>query len=265
MSLTTFLARLSPNGASSNGHKRVVDVGWLIRTGSAGFIWDAPVLYKREDKLPAHAKSAAYCPAVIDNERRLVQVACPFDLRLRMSITDKGEAVLEDVDGIKSGMMPHVLMKLTKVAPRSEWRHPQRPIFQFRTPYVFLSDMPVYLAQLPPFLEYRDPAWPGVVIGGRLPIHIWPRTLNWAFEWYDITRELTLTRGRPWFYCRFETADPSHNIRLVEASLTPELKTYMAGIESVVEYVNGTFSLFSTARRRRPARLLVQAAKTGGA
>jgi hypothetical protein len=256
MTLSSVLSRLG-HQSSALPAKRIVDVGWVLRAGVATFIWDAPALYRRDGRPPEHAKSAAYCPAVIDNERRIVQVTCPFDLRLRVVITDKGDAVLQDADGIKSGMLPHVLMKLAKVAPPSEWRHPKRPIFQIRTPYIFLSDSPVYLSELPPFLDYRDPPWPGIVIGGRVPIHVWPRNLNWAFEWYDVSKELLLTRGQPWFYCRFETPDPSHHIRLVEASLTPELKTYLAGIDSVTEYVNGTFSLFATAKQRRPLRLLV--------
>lgn len=258
MSLATVIAKLR-NGSSPLDGRRAVEVGWLLRTSQASFIWDVPTHYRREDRPPAHAKSAGYCPAVLDHERRVVQVGCPFDLRLRVVIGENGEAALQDADGIKSGMMPHALVKLAKVAPQSEWRHPKRPIFQIRTPYVFLSDRPVYMSQLPPFMEYRDPPWPGVVIGGRVPIHIWPRTLNWAFEWYDVSKELILTRGRPWFYCRFETPDPGLSIRLVEAALTTELRNYLVGIESVVEYVNGSFSLFSTAKRRRPPRLLVHA------
>lgn len=258
MNFPVLLSKLRPNLNSSNG-KHIVDVGWLLQAVHATFIWDAPVPYRRKEPPPDHAKSAAYCPAVLDNERRIVEVSCPFDLRLRVILDEKGETVLQDANGIQSAMMPHALAKIAKVAPRSEWRHPKRPIFQIRTPFIFLADTPVYMSQLPPFLDYRDPSWPGTVIGGRVPIHIWPRTLNWAFEWYDINKELNLVRGQPWFYCRFETADPSHHVRLVEAALTPELKNYLAGIDGVVNYMNKTFSLFSTARQRRPAQLLVQA------
>lgn len=253
----TFLSRLRRNPIS-NGKAGVVDVGWLLLASHAAFIWDAPSYYRRKQPPPDHAKSAGYCPAVIDNEKRLIEVACPFDLRLRMRIDGKGEGVLSDLAGNHSGMKPEALAKLVKVASQNEWRHPQRPIFQIKTPYLFLSDGVVYMAQLPPFLDYRDPPWPGTVIGGRLPIHIWPRTLNWAFEWYDVGKDLILTRGQPWFYCRFETSDPSRHVRLVQAQLTEELKTYLTGINGVAQYINKTFSLFPTARQRRPERLLVK-------
>jgi hypothetical protein len=81
--------------------------------------------------------------------------------------------------------------------------------------------------------------------------------MMWAFEWYDTSRELSLRRGEPWFYVRFETHDPSRPVRLLEADNTPELKQYLAGLSTVTNYVNRTFSLFETAKARRPKTLLV--------
>jgi hypothetical protein len=130
-------------------------------------------------------------------------------------------------------------------------------MLQIQTPYRFLSDETVYLTQLPPFLHYRDPQLPGLFVGGRLPIQIWPRKLNWAFEWYDTQKDLILTRGEPWFYVRFETPDPSQPVRVFEAELTPDLSEYIAGLNGVVKYVNRTFSLFPVAQQRRPQKLLV--------
>ena len=71
------------------------------------------------------------------------------------------------------------------------------------------------------------------------------------------SRNLILRRGEPWFYVRFETEDPSRPVRLIEAEMTPQLKEYVGGLNAVTNYVNRTFSLFSTARERRPKRLLV--------
>ena len=45
-------------------------------------------------------------------------------------------------------------------------------------------------------------------------------------------------------------------MRLVEAKKTPELESYMASITGVTEIVGQTYSLFKTARERRPAKLL---------
>jgi hypothetical protein len=40
--------------------------------------------------------------------------------------------------------------------------------------------------------------------------------------------------------------------------MTPELREYMQGTGSVTNYVNQTYSLFATARERRPSKLLVE-------
>ncbi len=242
----------------SNDNKHVVDVGWVLQASQASFLWEAPRPFRRRETPPEHAKSVAFCPAVVDHETRLIEVLCPFDLHLRVRIKDNGEATLIDVAGDQSDILPSSLMQLAMLPSRKEWLHPRRPILQIRTPYTFISDEVVHMVQLPPFLDYRDPPWPGLFIGGRVPIQIWPRPLNWAFEWYDIEKDLILARGQPWFYCRFETPDASRHVRLVEATLTPELRTYLAGMDGVVKYVSKTFSLFPIAKERRPARLLVR-------
>jgi len=258
MIANSLLASLRRRSSSGAGKKNVVEVGWLLHTDQASFVWQDPAPVPRASTSPEHAKAVAYCPAVIDLESRLYQVPCPFDLCLRVKIQDNGEAVLIDTRGDKSAVIAKTLGTLASFSARKQWRHSRRPLLQIRTPYIFLSDDPVYMSQLPPILHYKDPPWPGLLVGGRIPIHIWPRLLTWAFEWYDLDKELILNRGEPWFYVRFETADPSSHARLVEAELTPELKRYLAGMSGVVNLVNGTYSLFATARRRRPTKLLTK-------
>jgi hypothetical protein len=79
----------------------------------------------------------------------------------------------------------------------------------------------------------------------------------WAFEWHDTDKDLVLTRGEPWFYTRFELSDGASRVRIVEAEMTSDLMRYFSGIDGVVGYVNRTFSLFTVAEQRRPARLLI--------
>ena len=114
---------------------------------------------------------------------------------------------------------------------------------QVITPYLFLADEPVWLTQLPPMHAYLPTPWPGLLICGRFPIDVWPRTLMWAFEWHDTTKDLVLKRGEPWFTARLETMDPSRKTRLIKTKLTPELEEYLQGLDGVSNYVRGTFSL----------------------
>lgn len=249
----TFIKRKSDGGG------RTVEVGWLLDSEKALFIWDAPRRLLRENVEKRHAKALYNCPAVIDHEARLFEVTCPIDLHLKFHYDEETkQPKLTNPSGDQSSIRPPHLGQMVTMMPRKEWRHQDRPLLQVSTPYIFLADQPVYMTQLPPFANYRKQPWPGLMVGGRLPIHIWPRPMMWAFEWHDPTQDLIVGRGEPWFYVRFETEDPSRPIRLIEAEMTPQLREYRQGLSSVTNYVNQTFSLFNTARERRPKTLLVR-------
>ncbi len=237
----------------------VAEVGWLLQAEQALFIWASPKPLRKMSCPVTHAKSVNVCPAVIDHEARLFEVSCPFDLHLRMRLDENGNAKLSDVDGDMATVSPKLLSQLTVIDSPKAWRRVDRPVIQILTPYTFLADEPVYMTQLSPLAFYPEHPWPGLVIGGRVPINIWPRTLTWAFEWCDIGRDLILKRGDPWFYVLFETRNVTRRVRLVEAQLTPELSRYLAGVKNVVHFTNKTFSLFNTAKERRPPKLIKKA------
>ena len=255
MKLPTLFRPRAERPASGS---RAVEVGWLLNTDKATFIWDEPRRIRRDEPAPSHAKAVNYCPAVLDHEARMFEVPCPIDATLRFRYDANKEPRLINADGERSGIRGKHLGQMTAIVSRREWRHPDRPLIQVITPYVFLADEPVYMTQMPPISHYNPNPWPGAMVGGRLPIHIWPRGMMWAFEWFDISKDLVLRRGEPWFYVRFEAHDPTRPVRMVEAEMTPQLKEYMNGIGAVANYVNRTFSLFKTAQSRRPEKLLVR-------
>lgn len=237
---------------------RLVDVGWLLDTAKSQFIWAAPTRVERGDPPPQHAKSASKCPALLDYEARLYSVPCPIDARIGFRRDAEGKPQLFNADGDQASIRGKYLGQMLSLVAEREWRQPGRPIVQIVTPYVFLADEPVYMSQMPPFAQYRARPWPGILLGGRLPIHIWPRQMMWAFEWWDPAQPIELTRGEPWFYVRFEAHDPTRRFRLFEAEMTQPLREYIAGLTAVSNYVDQTFALFKTAQERRPARLLVR-------
>lgn len=238
--------------------RRVVEVGWLIDAEKASVIWDPPKPYFRKMPKPASVKSVQLCPAAIDFDARHFVIPCPVDLHLRIKLTPGEAPQLINVAGAQSNVRAKHLNQMLNLINPVEWRDPARPILQIVTPYVFLADEVAYINQLPPFLDYVDPAWPGLIIAGRFPVHIWPRHLMWAFEWHDTTKDLILKRGEPWFYARFETDDPTRAVRVVEAEMTPEVRGYIDSISGVTNFVNRTFSLFDKAKARRPKTLLVK-------
>lgn len=207
------------------------------------------------DSASTDPRSVAQCPAVLDFDHRQLVINCPIDVHLRVTLTESSMDVT-NLLADKSPIRSEALQRRIIFQPRHEWRNPQRPVLQMLTPYVFVADDPIYLNQYPPFLHYVGDKRPGIQISGRFPIDIWPRAVMWAFEWHDTSKELVLRRGEPLFYVRFEAPDPSAPVRLIEAKKTPELESFMDSITGVSEIVGQTFSLFKTARERRPKQLL---------
>jgi len=230
-------------------------VGYLINDCKGSVVWEPPRAFTRKDTLRGQcSKSVLHCPAVRDFEGAFYEVSCPYDLRLKARLSDKSPTgiVLAETSGQRRSVSPKALREIVCCMAPDRWRSAKKPLLQIATPYRFVADAPIELEQFPPFLRYTG--WPGVVVGGKFPTHVWPRTLSWAFEWHDLDRELVLKRGAPWFLCRFSPA--AERIELVRASWNPEVKKYTDSIDGVVNVVSNTFALFETANRRRPERLL---------
>lgn len=236
--------------------KRVAEVGWLLDPEKSGFIWEAPRPFRHDHPEAGSAKSATKCPVVIDMDARHFVVPCPFDLHLRLGRDDKGNLTLQNAAGAQAAVRQSAIEKLVAIHPQIEWRHPDRFLMQIATPYVFVTDDDVWINLLPPFLDYRASAWPGIIVGGRFALRDWPRKIMWAFEWHDMSRELVLKRGQPWFMVRFEPAHPSMQTRLVEAEIHSDLRSHMDQMLDVSNYVNQTSQLLKVAAERRPKTLL---------
>jgi len=242
-------------GRSEAPEARSYTVGWLLNGEQATIIWDTPKPVRIESQ-STDPRSVGQCPSVLDFDRRHIVINCPIDVHLRLALTPASMDIT-NVLADKSPIRSEALQRRIVFQPRHEWRHPQRPVLQMLTPFVFVTDDPLYINQYPPVLHYLGDSRPGIQISGRFPIDIWPRALMWAFEWHDTTKDLILRRGEPLFYVRFEGPDPAAPVRLVEATHTPELDSFMTSITGVTELVGQTYSLFKTARERRPAKLLV--------
>jgi len=242
--------------AAARRSSRSYEVGWFFTKDKSSIVWDAPAPIRQESAQGQSQKSVSLCPAVLEFDRRHFVIPCPIDLHLRMTVTADGKLNMQNLLGDRGSTRSTTLGQMMVLMPQHEWRHQQRPVLQITTPYLFVSDDPVYINQFPPFLHYNTTVRPGVQLSGRFPIDVWPRVLMWAFEWHDFSKELVLKRGEPWFYVRFEGPDPSATVRLFEAERTAELTAYVDSLTDATNYVSRTFSLFKTARERRPAKLV---------
>ena len=157
------------SGGTEPGKSRTYTVGWLLNTDGASMIWDAPKPVRVESQ-GSEVRSVAQCPSVLDFDRRHFVVNCPIDVHLRLKLTSAGIDI-KNMIADKSPIRPEMLQRWVIFQPREEWRHPDRPVLQFMTSYVFVSDDPVYINQYPPIHHYA-PDRPGVQISGRFPIDI---------------------------------------------------------------------------------------------
>ena len=251
-----FYDWVSDSMIDDTDRRGTVRIGWVLMSNKGSVLYDDPERFRSADLNRDHAKSASRCPAVINLESRYFVVKCPFSLHLGFERDSAGKPYLKNKMGDRSQVRNGKLGQHVVLVAESEWRHKNRPTVQIKTPYMFVADEPVFLSQLPPFMHYLQEPWPGTLFGGRFPIHVWPRPLMWAFEWHDLSKDLILRRGDPWFYVGFETLPADRAITVVEAEMTPELEEYAQQIAGVVSFANQTFSLFKTAEKRRPKTLL---------
>ncbi len=236
-----------------------VRVGWLIDAEKSSVIYPAPERFRLQETERTHSKSASRCPALVGLESRYVVVRSPFDLNLEFVRDKDGRPSLRNLDGANSSVRSNKLRELVVVVNESEWRFADRPTIQVKLPYIFMTDEPCYITQVPPFFHYKDShAWPGTLFAGRFPIDVWPRHLMFAFEWHNIEKPLVIKRGEPMFYAYFEFDNPERNFQLVEVEKTEEVVEYLTAISGAVNYVNQSFSLFKDARRIRPQTLVHQ-------
>ena len=252
------------NTEGTEGARRgPVTVGWFLTDRKGAVIYDPPERVRSVDLNRRHAKSASRCPAVINLESRYFVIRCPFDLNIGFARDDKGKAALRNLSGEASAVRGSKLGEKLHLTNEVEWRRPDVPTIQLSLPYVFIADEPVYLSQVSPFMHYAKEPLPGTIFGGRFPINVWPRPLMWAFEWWDTTKPLRISRGEPLFYAGFETLPQDRPVSMVETEVTPELTTYLDHISGAVNYVNQTFSLFEAAEAVRPQTLLKPVARRG--
>jgi hypothetical protein len=231
-------------------------VGWFADVQEGGVLFDAPRPFSHVvERRSSDRKSADHCPAVQRVQTNIFVVPCAYTLSVR--IVESGGVWELRLDRSKSEISGEAAVRTIQLMPRREWRHPDRTIIQTLAPYVFVSDDEVELTQLPAHQHYFGDQRPGILIAGNFPIRDWVRPLNFAFEWHDIERPLTLKRGEPWFYLSFANAT-GERITIEQIKSTPEISAYMAHLRGVTSFTTHTFELLDRARKIRPIAFLPQ-------
>ncbi len=231
-------------------------VGYVCLAQKSKLAFEKPRLVSRSRSKPISDRAVQACPAVNAFESRLFEILSPFDMGLRCSFS-RGTAsihIIPDLTRLDDELLESFIVPM----PPRFWRSPNRPVLQISIPHFFVCDEVCYLNQLPPYMSEHYVQFPGLVISGRFPTHIWPRALNLAIEWVDFERDLEIKRGQPLCYLLFETERPNAPIQLVEAKLTDELREYRSEFEDIPKFLSGTFNLIEKLEAKRPPKLLVR-------
>jgi len=198
----------------------VVEVGWMVDADKAGFIYEAPRQYQRNAPKPASTKAVGFCRAVLDYEARNLRGALPFDLHLRLA---------RDAEGNSSAAVSAAERKHVESAIRQPADRRLQPKRMARAEQAGAADhdalslrrgRAVWMQPAAAVLPLPPAAAAGLMIGGRFPIHDWPRVLSWAFEWHRPRRDLILTRGEPGSAPASRSRTPSRQVALVDAEMT---------------------------------------------
>lgn len=230
------------------------DIGYCLADPRGGFAFQPPRTVISQRERPLGARAVQNCPAVNGLERQLIEMPSPVGLRLTLETEDGAPAL--SVIPVGTFVEPEIIGRMLSLDAPDRWRHPARPVLRLILPWFFVTDDPCMMAQLPPFLGASMRRWPGTVVARRWPVHLWPQTLEWVFEWDRADQELTLRQGEPlcYFYCEFN--HPAKRPRLVEAELTADLAEYRQGLDGVEHITPRLDEMWEQARHRRPARLL---------
>ncbi|MEM9060274.1 MAG: hypothetical protein AAGD13_07395 [Pseudomonadota bacterium] len=187
-------------------------------------------------------------------ERTFV-VRCPWNLKMKPVRNPQGQIAFQRAN-MHGGLSQQAFTGLGEPFIPDAWRVAENPIFQLSLNLFFITDEPCSVQLMPPFLSPRFRTWPGTLICGRFPITDWPRPLNAALEWQDVSGEWVLKRGEPIAYVQVIYPDPNAVPRLVEAKMTRALKRHTRKIDNVAQFARNVGPMFEHAAEARPERLL---------
>lgn len=224
-----------------------VDVGW--RNGSP----QAALAFFPPEPLGEEAAEAAG-PMARALGARILQVRCPFNLRLQRSppgVKPAGFRMVREPGSISEAGFKGLLQPIVPSAQRD----PDVPAVQISLNLMLITEEDCALQLTSPFFAptFRD--WPGTLVSGRFPLRSWPRPLNAVLEWQD-RHDWVLRRGDPLAYLWLHFDDPRKVPNVYEAALTPALKRHMAQVDAVSNFGRNVGPMFEQATERRPARLL---------
>ena len=172
------------------------------------------MLYFEPEKLNYYKNSQSLfmkCPAVTGFHQKFFVIKSPFDLELTY---DRNK---QDVRISESQKFYDQFVSWRK----DEYGENERPLFSFLFQYMFVADEPVWIETYPAFLHGQPENTQ--YIPGSFDIYNWFRPVDFSFQMIDDTKPVTIKRGQPLFYLKFNSKKLNDNFTMKRIEWTDEL------------------------------------------
>ena len=226
----------------------IIDIGWCIAEELSSSVFFDPQSTQINYKKKSNVKSEGVtrCPAVHNlGLNRIFSVRSPYTIKLKAIKTTDNKI---DIRGVfpDTEVDPSVLPGIVSIEPRELWIDNNVPILQIKMPYLFFSDVPVWINQLEAPSQKNIKSWS--VIQGRFDIYSWQRSLNFATQWFDIDSDFFIKRGDPIFQISFDTTEASNEFKLKKVILNETIKRRISSCEGITKLIKNTGQLISSNR-----------------
>ena len=187
------------------------------------------LLYFEPEKLNYYKDTTSYfmkCPAVSNFHNKFYVIKSPFDLELTYD-REKGEVKISQDQKFFDQFVSW---------RKDEYGENERPLFSFLFQYMFVADEPVWIETYPAFLHGQPENTQ--YIPGSFDVYNWFRPIDFSFQMLDDTKTVSIKRGQPLFYIKFNSKNLNENFVMKRIEWTDNLYK-QSRKTSVQEWVRG--------------------------
>lgn len=246
----------------------MIDIGWLNTYDSkelheadgnisSPFVTYQPERYVRKASNKYTRFLFTNCPAFVQFNQNLFVIKSPIDINLELRSNPNDRNIYECLPrGEKVHPLAYSRMIQYEGDPNNQADF-GIPHLQLKTPYVFYADQPVTIQLLPAFYENQE--LPGRIIPGAFDIHAWQRSINWAFEWTERSKPLSINRGDPLYYVNFIVHNkPNEKVKLTRLKANENTVKPILRAQGTAHMVMKSFDLFEIARKWRAPKYITK-------
>lgn len=230
-----------------------IEIGWCFKENKSSSIYFEPepnnplkdaISINHSSSSSKSVQGVRACPAVKSVASKIWLVRSPYSIKLRAKIEGSKITIIPLYPSTE--VSEESLAGITSIEPRELWLDNNKPIIQFKMPYIFVSDRPAIIHQLEAPMNSRRKNWS--LIQGEIDIYNWQRPLNFAIQWTEVKQDLEIRRGDPAFQLMASSTEQNSGFNLRKINPCQALKNRIEACEGVTSLVRNTKSLIHSSR-----------------